>query len=83
LNYAQFYGSMAAGIGTQSQTAQSQLTVQQQTLAQARNLRSQSSGVDLNTEAAQLVEFQSAYDANSKMVTVLDQLTQATINMIQ
>jgi flagellar hook-associated protein 1 len=83
LSYAQFYGNMAAGIGTQSQTAQSQLTVQQQTLAQARNLRSQSSGVDLNTEAAQLVEFQSAYDANSKMVTVLDQLTQATINMIQ
>jgi len=83
LSYAQFYGNMAAGIGTQSQTAQSQLTVQQQTLAQARNLRSQSSGVSLNDEAAQLIQFQSAYDANSKMVTVLDQLTLATINMIQ
>jgi len=83
LSYAQFYGDMAAGIGTQSQTAQSQLTVQQQTLAQARNLRSQSSGVDLNDEAAQLVEFQRAYDANSKVVTVLDELTQATINMLQ
>jgi len=39
--------------------------------------------VSLNDEAAQLIQFQSAYDANSKMVTVLDQLTLATINMIQ
>jgi flagellar hook-associated protein 1 FlgK len=74
---------MAAGIGSQSQDAQNQLSVQQQTLAQARNMRSQVSGVSLNDEAAQLVQFQSAYQANSKMVTVLDQLTQATINMIQ
>jgi flagellar hook-associated protein 1 FlgK len=82
-SYAQFYGNLAAGIGRQSQAAQNQLSVQQQTVAQARNLRSQSSGVSLNDEAALLVQFQSAYDANSKMVTVLDHLTQATINMIQ
>jgi flagellar hook-associated protein 1 FlgK len=82
-SYAQFYGNLAAGIGRQSQDAQNQLSVQQQTVAQARNLRSQSSGVSLNDEAALLVQFQSAYDANSKMVTVLDQMTQATINMIQ
>jgi flagellar hook-associated protein 1 len=83
LSYAQFYGNLAAGIGRQSQDAKSQLSVQQQTVAQARSLRSQSSGVSLNDEAAQLVQFQSAYEANSKMVSVLDQLTQATINMIQ
>jgi len=83
LSYAQFYGNVAAGIGSQSQNAQNQLSVQQQALAQARNMRSQSSGVSLNDEAAQLVQFQSAYDASSKMVTVLDQMTQATINMIQ
>jgi flagellar hook-associated protein 1 FlgK len=82
-SYAQFYGNLAAGIGRQSQDAKSQLSVQQQTVAQARSLRSQSSGVSLNDEAAQLVQFQSAYEANSKMVSVLDQLTQATINMIQ
>ena len=81
-SYAEFYGNVAAGIGTQAQDASNQLNVQQQTLAQARNLRSQISGVSLNDEAAELVQFQSAYDANSKMVSVLDQLTQATINML-
>jgi len=82
-SYAQFYGNMAAGLGHESQDAQSQLSVQQQTLAQARNLRSQSSGVSLDEEAAQLVEFQRAYDANSKIVSVLDEMTLATINMLR
>ena len=82
-SFAQFYGNMAAGLGQKSQDAQSQLSVQQQTLAQARSLRSQSSGVSLDDEAAHLVEFQRAYDANSKIVTVLNEMTLATINMLQ
>jgi flagellar hook-associated protein 1 FlgK len=82
-SYAEFYGNLAAGVGRQAQVAQNQLTVQQDTLAQARNLRSQASGVSLNDEAAQLVQFQRAYDAVSKTVSVLDELTQATINMLR
>jgi flagellar hook-associated protein 1 FlgK len=81
-SYAEFYGNMASVVGRQSQDAQSQLAVQQQTVAQARNLRSQASGVDLNEEAAKMVEFQRAYSATSKMVSILDELTQATINML-
>ena len=81
-SYAEFYGNIAAGVGRQSAAAQSQLTVQQQVVAQARNLRSQASGVSLNEEAAKLVEFQRAYSATSKMVSILDELTQATINML-
>jgi len=50
-SYAEFYGNMASVVGRQSQDAQSQLAVQQQTVAQARNLRSQASGVDLNADA--------------------------------
>jgi len=82
-SYAQFYGNMAATIGRQSQDAQNQLSVQQQSVAQARNLRSQAQGVSLNDEAAALIQFQSAYDASSKMVTVLDELTQSTIDMVR
>jgi flagellar hook-associated protein 1 FlgK len=82
-SYAEFYGNLAAGVGRQSQVAQNQLSVQQGTLAQARNLRSQVSGVSLNDEAAQLLQFQRAYDAVSKTVSVLDELTQATINMLR
>ena len=30
-----------------------------------------------------MIQFQRAYEANSKMITVLDQLTQDTINILQ
>jgi flagellar hook-associated protein 1 FlgK len=81
-SYTGFYGTMATRVGRESSDAQNQLTVQQQLVAQARNLRSQASGVSLNDEAAQMVEFQRAYDANARMVTVLNQITQTTINML-
>jgi len=81
-SYAEFYGNMASVVGRQSQDAQTQLAVQQQTVAQARNLRSQASGVNLDEEAVKMVEFQRAYSATSKMVSILDELTQATINML-
>ena len=51
-------------------------------MAQARNLRSKASGVNLDEEAVKMVEFQRAYSATSKMVSILDQLTQVTINML-
>jgi flagellar hook-associated protein 1 FlgK len=81
-SYAEFYGNMASGVGRQSQYAQAQLSVQQQTVAQARNLRSQASGVNLDEEAVKMVEFQRAYNATSKVISILDQLTQVTINML-
>ncbi len=81
-SYAEFYGNIASVVGRQSQDAQTQLAVQQQTVAQARNLRSQASGVNLDQEAATMVEFQRAYNATSKVVSILDELTQATINML-
>jgi len=81
-SYAAFYGSIAAGIGSQSSNAQNNLTTQQQVVAQARNLRSQVSGVSLDEEAANLIEFQRAYQATAKVVTVVDQLTQSTINIL-
>ena len=82
LSFTEFYGSIAAQVGQQTSSAQSQLQVQQQTVAQARNLRTQISGVSLNEEAAKLVEFQNAYQATARTVNVLDTLTQETINML-
>jgi flagellar hook-associated protein 1 FlgK len=52
-------------------------------VAQAQSQRQQASGVSLDEEATILVEFQRAYQATSKFITVLDQLTQTTIDMLQ
>jgi flagellar hook protein FlgE len=43
----------------------------------------ESSTVDIATEFTQLIALQQAYQANSKIVTTIDQLSQSTIAMVQ
>jgi flagellar hook-associated protein 1 FlgK len=81
-SFTEFYGNMAAAIGNDLNGANNSLQVQQSALAQAQNLRQQVSGVSLDAEAAVLLQFQQAYEANSKLITILDQLSEDTINML-
>ena len=53
-----------------------------QTLAQAQNMRQTESGVSLDAEAINVLQFQAAYQAVAKMVTTLATLTQSLIDMI-
>jgi flagellar hook-associated protein 1 FlgK len=80
-SYTKFYGDMAARTGAALNTATEQQTLRQSSVAQAQNLVQQASGVNLDQEAVNLVEFQRAYDANSHFVTVLDQITSDIILM--
>jgi len=80
--YASYYGSIAAHVGQDVSNATSGQSVQTQLLAQARAQRTQVSGVSLDEEAVQLVEFQRAYEAVARVVTALDQAAADTINMI-
>ena len=82
-SYSEYFGNMASHVGSLLNDANDKLAVQQSAVAQAKNLRQQMSGVSLDEEAANLVQFQRGYEANSKMITVLDQLTQDVINMLQ
>jgi len=81
--FSEYYGQMAADVGGKLSAATDAQTTQQSTLAQARNLRQQISGVSLDQEAMTLIEFQRAYEASSKLVTTLDQITSETIDMVQ
>lgn len=82
-SYAQFYGRLAARSGAALNDAESRLKVQQSAVAQARNLRQQMSGVSLDEEATILIQFQRAYEANARLIAVLDRLSEATINILQ
>jgi flagellar hook-associated protein 1 FlgK len=81
-SFAGFYGSVAAQVGRDTANAFDKKDIQKQLLAQARAQRSESSGVSLDEEAIRLVEYQRAYQAAAKLVSVLDQLSQVTIDMI-
>ena len=83
VSYSEFYGGLAGRVGGQLNDATDQSQVQQSLVAQAQSQRQQASGVSLDEEATILVEFQRAYQATSKFITVLDQLTQTTIDLLQ
>jgi flagellar hook-associated protein 1 len=82
-SYTQFYGDLASRTGSALQQANTNLQVAQPALAQAKNLQQQMSGVSLDEEASILIQFQRAYEANSRLITVMYQLTEDTINMLR
>jgi flagellar hook-associated protein 1 FlgK len=82
-SYSQYFGSLAATIGNAVSGANSNATAQQQTVSQAKSVQQQVSGVSLDEEAIRLVQIQGAYQAASKFVTVIDQITQSLMNMVQ
>jgi flagellar hook-associated protein 1 len=81
-SYSQYFGSLAATVGTAVSAANSSATAQQQAVSQAKSVQQQLSGVSLDEEAIRLVQIQGAYQAASKVVTVIDQITQSLMGMI-
>jgi flagellar hook-associated protein 1 FlgK len=82
MSYTQYFGDIAANLGTAISTAQNNQTTNRDGLTQAQTLRQQGSGVDLNSEAIKVLQFQQAYDAASKVVNILSQLTQNFLDAI-
>jgi len=82
MTFDQFYGATASAIGSQVNQAQTASTAQTQTVAQARSLRQQLSGVSLDAEATRLMQLQRSYQAASQTITVVDGLLQGLMSMI-
>ncbi len=83
VNYVQYFGNMASDVGQQLSDATDQQTIQQQVVAQAQSMREQISGVNLDQQAALLVQYQRAYEANAQLFQVLDSLTETAVTMLQ
>ena len=79
---AQFYGNLGGRVGRDLSTATDNQTTKEQLLSQAQTFRQQVSGVSLDQEAVNLVAFQRAYQASTKMLTVLDTLTRDLMNVL-
>jgi flagellar hook-associated protein 1 FlgK len=83
LNYTDFYSNIASQIGQQAASASSTGAAETQILTQAQNLRAQVSGVSLNDQAASLMQFQQGYQAAAQMITVINNITQSLLQMMQ
>ncbi len=78
-----FLSQIAAFAGRESAAAADGEQSQQQVAAQARTLRDQVSGVSLDEQAISLIQFQRSYQATARVLTVLSDLTQTTIDLIK
>jgi flagellar hook-associated protein 1 FlgK len=80
--FTQAYGNLGAQVGFDLSAAQNDQTRYQDVVTQAQAQRSATTGVDLNEEAARLLQFQQAYSAVGKLVSVLDSISQTVLDMI-
>lgn len=73
--------TMLAQIGSSASSLAEQTTTQQATLTQLTTQRDSLSTVSLDTEAANLSQYQKSYQAAAQLLTVLDQLMATAINL--
>ncbi len=83
VNYTDFYSTIAGDLGTQAGNATGAKDSQTDLLSQAQNLRAQVSGISLDQQATQLLQFQQAYAASSKLISVINQMTSDLLNAVQ
>ena len=57
--------------------------IEQQLLLQAQNMRSELSGVDINTEAVKLLQLQKGFQAAGQVMSVLNSMTETLISMMR
>jgi len=80
--FTQAYGNLAANVGSDISNAQAAQSTSQDLLTQAQSLQSQTSGVSLDQEAVNLLQYQKSYEATSKLINVVDQVLETLINAI-
>jgi len=82
MSLTQYFGQIASDIGAENQTATDNQTSQQQVVAQATSLVNQVSGVSLDDEAVNVLQFQRAYQAAAQLVAAVNNCLESIINLI-
>jgi flagellar hook-associated protein 1 FlgK len=81
LSFVSYFGQISSTAGLDVTVAKAEVDTRTALTAQAKSIRSELSGVSLDEEAVQLVQYQRAYQASARIVTILDELTQMAVNM--
>ncbi len=79
----QFFGEITSDIGTENQNATTNEQSQQQVVAQATTIVNQVSGVSLDDQATNVLQFQRAYQAAAQVLTTIDNLANCILDLIQ
>lgn len=75
-----YFKDIVDELGIQKSEAKKTVANTKTLLSSLRESRDSSSGVSLDEEMANLVQFQHAYQANAKMISIVDQLLDVVVN---
>jgi len=76
-----YYSNIVFSVGNDVSTGAAELNSSQLILNQLQDQRGSISGVNLNEEAANMVQYQNAYDAAAHVVTAVNDMLYTVINM--
>ncbi len=80
--FSDYYTALVADVGNDTRAANSRYDLQQVTMGQLEAYREEVSGVSLDEEMVNLVQFQNAYAAAAKLISATDELLDTLINMV-
>ncbi|OQA09110.1 MAG: Flagellar hook-associated protein 1 [bacterium ADurb.Bin374] len=79
-NFDDFYSTIITQVATHSQRYETQKATSQDLMTQLQSKRDEVSGVSLDEELTNLIKFQHAYNAASRVITTVDQMLDKIIN---
>ena len=79
---AEFYGAMAARVGTSLQAVDQKVYSTEMVLAQLENQREAVSGVSLDEEMTNMIRYQRAFDAAARVIATADEMFQTLLGMV-
>jgi len=82
LTFDGYYEKLVLDLGTDASQTLTSLSNQETIVKDADNARKAVSGVSLDQELANIIKFQYAYTGASRMLTVLDEMTEVVQNLV-
>jgi flagellar hook-associated protein 1 len=76
-----YYSGIVFNVGNATSEATAEQTASNQALQQLNDQRSAISGVSLDQEAANMIQYQQAYQASAQVITTINDMMYAVINM--
>jgi flagellar hook-associated protein 1 FlgK len=79
---AEYYGTMAARVGTSLQALDNAVVSTDMVLSQLENQREATSGVSLDEEMTNMIRYQRAFDAAAKVIATADEMFLTLLGMV-
>jgi len=77
----EYYNGIVAEMGLRTEKANHMLETQQGVVTQLENLRESYSGVNIDQEVANMVEWQKQFDASARIIRTADEMLDTVINL--